>query len=67
MLAGTVPWVYMVVIVRVQYGPTYMGFTKFNNITIEYPGLLTLYTKIRRVLTDIKEPKHSKSENKKRK
>ena len=42
-----------------------MGFTKFNNITIEYPGLLTLYTKIRTVLTDIEEPKHSKLENKK--
>ena len=41
-----------------------MGFTKFSNITTEYPGLLNLYTKIRKVLTDIEEPKHSKIENK---
>ena len=43
-----------------------MGFTKFNNITIEYPGLLTLYTKIRKVLTDIEGPKHSKSDKTKK-
>ena len=28
--------------VKVQHWPTYMGFTKFNNINIEYPGLLNL-------------------------
>ena len=27
---------------RVQHWPTYIGFTKLNIITIEYPGLLNL-------------------------